>query len=112
MQLHKDMILNVDWESIKMDSADVETDIPLDTSLDDKVIADYFNFMFQEITPWVNEYKPKSVTTFSIPSEIPGYMNLKDLTLEVRDNYLAFGMSPKFLVYQDDHKPRVREALS
>jgi len=55
--------------------------------------------MFQEIVPWVNEYHPQSVTSFHLPSTIPGYIDIKDLTMEVRDNYLSFGMNPKFLIY-------------
>ena len=103
MNLNSDMMLFVDWESIQMDSAEVIPNIKLDAKLDDKVIADYFNFMFQEIVPWVNEYHPQSVTSFKMPSSIPGYIDIKDLTIEARDNYLAFGMNPQFLVYQDDH---------
>lgn len=84
-----------------MDSAEVlpNVQLNLESNLDDKVIADYFNFMFQEIVPWVNEYHPQSVTSFHLPSTIPGYIDIKDLTMEVRDNYLSFGMNPKFLIY-------------
>ena len=64
MQLTKDLQLLVDWESIQMDSADVTSKVELDTGLDNEVVAGYFNFVFEEIVPWVNEYHPASVTSF------------------------------------------------
>ena len=98
MHLESNMTLLVDWDTIEMDSAEVVANVPMESDkLDDEEVVGYFNFVFQEVIPWVNEYHPESVTKFFIPSSFPGYVNINDLKMEVRNNYLAFSMNPEFL---------------
>ena len=59
----ENMTLKVDWETIDMESAEIVSYVPLeDESFDDKLVRDFFNWAFDEIIPWVNEYHPPSVS--------------------------------------------------
>lgn len=59
MYLESNMSLFLDWEDIEMEKADIKPMVHLeDIKLDDAVVRDYFNFVFQELVPWVNEYHP------------------------------------------------------
>lgn len=101
MELLSNMTLMVDWESIHMESADILTRIDHSGfDFDAKTVMNYFNWAFDLIVPWVNAAHPAAVSRFEIPSEFPGLVSIRDMKLEVRENYINFSMSPKFLVGQ------------
>jgi hypothetical protein len=100
MRLLNNLTLLVDWENISMADAYV---VPYSFNLTSKQtsgqhILDYFNWVFDLIIPWVNSAHPDAVSKFMIPSTFPGVMEIKEMTLEVRDNYINFGLNPKFIV--------------
>ena len=99
----ENMTLKVDWEDIKMDAATIESYVPLeDESFDDKLIRDFFDWAFDEIIPWVNEYHPESVSKFILPHVYPGIIDIEDLDMEVMDNYIKFGMDPEIMILQGE----------
>ena len=65
--------------------------------MDQTVVENYFNWAFKLIIPWINYYHPVNVSTFDVPSHFDGIVDIKNLSLQVRQNYLAFGMDPLFL---------------
>ena len=104
MELLSNMTLMVDWESIHMTGAEVVPYVNLkNNQLDAKIVMNYFNWAFDLILPWVNALHPANVSRFEIPSEFPGLVSIRDMKLEVRDNYINFQMSPRFLVQSAHH---------
>ena len=88
------MTLNMDWREIKIESAHV---VPIVKSLDssklnDNTVRDYLNWSFKLILPWVHSYKPENVAFFNLPKKFPSLLEIHHITLEVRDNYLNFGL--------------------
>ena len=73
--------------------------------MDDDIIRDYFNWVFDEIIPWVNEFHPVSVSQFKIPNKFPGIIDIENLEMEVMDNYIKFGMDPEFKAMQGEPNP-------
>ena len=93
--------LLLDFNTISMGSASVESDIILNLDKPGSKAADtvknYFNWAFMLIVPWANEYKPEWVSSFPIPREIPGYMKINDISLEIKENYLSYSIDPEFI---------------
>ena len=108
VRLDQDMNVFTDWENIQMDSAEVKPYVKLNDKLDNVVVVSYFNWVFEELLPWVNENHPEAVSHFHLPSTFPGVMDLKNLKLEVRDSFLFFSMDPEFLVLET---PKVEATL-
>ena len=100
------MLLN--FNTIQMDSAHVESNVILnleETNADEHVL-NFFNWAFMLIIPWANEYKPKWVSSFPIPKEVPGFMKINDISMSIHDNYLSFAIDPEFTL----DGPKVHES--
>lgn len=103
MKLAKNLTLFVDWETIQMRDARVVPHIELeDQQMDNKVVRDYFNWVFMELLPWANEFHPPSVTRFQIGNHFPGIVDIDNLNMEVKEHYISFGMDPEFLTMQGE----------
>lgn len=105
----KDFTILIDFHDISMGSAHAESSIVtnLDVSDADKHIVNYFNYAFMVIIPWANEYHPIWVSAFEIPKEIPGFMKIHDISMEIKENYLSFSMDPEFTIGTE---PKVQSA--
>lgn len=97
------MSLFVDWETIEMDHAVVQPHVELrESKQDNKLVKDFFNWVFGEMLPWVNEYHPPSVSMFPIQENFPGIINISELTMQVRDHFISFGMNPEIMIWQGE----------
>jgi hypothetical protein len=81
----KDFNLLFDFNTIKMGSAHVESEIitNLKESGADTHVMNYFNWAFMLIIPWANEYHPVWVSQFEIPREVPGFMKIHDISMAI-----------------------------
>ena len=66
-------------------------------------MKDFFNWVFDFIVPWVNGYHPVGLSKVAIPSHFPNVMDIESLEITPKDNYMSFGMSPKFLRKSKSH---------
>ena len=96
MQL-RDMKLNVEWQSITLDNAEIIPFVEMKRDLDQQVVLNYFNWAFKLIVPWIAYQQPENVSRFSVPSHFDGILDISNLSMDVYDNYLSFGMDPHFL---------------
>lgn len=96
----EDMKLKIDWWSIRMDSAHVQSDIIEDLELTnaDKHVEDYFNWAFEFILAWVNQNEIEDVSFFPMPEEIPGIMKIRDLKMSVEKNFFSFSSAVEFTI--------------
>ena len=118
-QVNPHMTLNMDWREIKIESAHV---VPIVKSLDksklnDSTVRDYLNWSFKLILPWVHNYHPENVAFFNLPKKFPPLLEIHHIKLEIRDNYLNFGLFPWFFTsglvvqsVQPDYTPMVRSS--
>ena len=67
--------------------------------MDDKIVRDFFNGVFTELIPWVNEFHPAALSMFPIQEHFPGIIDIYGLGMEVKENFISFGMDPELLVY-------------
>ena len=95
------MNLDFKWLNIQMESASVTSNVVPSSVLEsenaNQHVIDYFNWSFDLILPWIQEERVLGVNTFQLPKVIPGVIEIECLELELRKNYLAFGMYPQFL---------------
>jgi len=94
------MTLVTDWRQIQMSHAEVRSDIvtTLAKTHANAKVTNYFNWAFDMIVPWVNEYHPAGVSNVPLPSEVADLVLIKDLHMDVRANYFSFTMDPQFLI--------------
>jgi hypothetical protein len=94
----EEFTLLLDFNTISMESAHVESDIILNLkeSEADKHVVNYFNWAFMLIIPWANDSHPNMVSSFKIPREIPGVMKINDISLEIKEHYLSYSIDPEF----------------
>ena len=88
----------LDFNTIELGSAHVESDIILnleETNADEHV-TNYFNWASMLMVPWANEYKPKYISSFPIPREVPGFIKIEEISMSIHDNYLSFAIDPEF----------------
>lgn len=57
---------------------------------------DFFDWSLDFILPWVQVTKPEGMCKFKIPQTIPGLVSFETLSLQIKYNYLKFGMDLKF----------------
>lgn len=103
----EDMNVLTDWYTIKMDHADVKSDMidNLERNHVNRRVTDYFNYAFDMIIPWANEFHPYGVSSIPVPETIDGLVRIKNLKMAVRDNYFSFTLDPEFIMKAE---PRVR----
>jgi hypothetical protein len=96
----ENMMLKVDWWSIKMGSAHVDSDVieDLEASNADKHVEDYFNWAFEFILTWVNDNEIENVSYFNMPEEIPGLMKIRDLKMSIEENFFKFSSGVEFTI--------------
>ena len=96
----EDMELKLEWWSIKMGSAHVQSDVieNLQSSNADKHVEDYFNWAFEFILTWVNDNEVENISFMVLPDEVPGYMKFKDISLSVEENFFKFGADVEFTI--------------
>jgi hypothetical protein len=92
----QDLLLN--WKSIEVNRTTVVSDSLDNNILDVEVVRDYFNFLFGNIVPWVNEYHPSGISQIHIPHSFPGIVNIEKLSMKVEKNFISLGLNPEFLV--------------
>lgn len=100
------MNINTEWYKIKMDHAEVSSDIVdnLERIHANKRITRFFNMAFDMIIPWVNEFRPEGVAVIPIPEVLADLVRIRDLKMAVRDNYFAFTCDPEFIIQTPDRK--------
>lgn len=69
---------------------------PLLTERTDEHIEDFFRNIFGMFMAWANSARPINISRFEVPSEIAGLMKIRSCELEVKRNYLSFGIDPVF----------------
>ena len=97
LALGSDMFLNIDWNKIKLARARITPHIDLKRKLDQTTILNFFNWTFDMIVPWVKIQHPENVSKFKVPTHFDNIIDIRDLHMESRKNYLHFGMDPTFL---------------
>jgi len=96
----EDMNVLTEWYTIKMDHAEIKSDIVenLERSHANKRVTEYFNYAFGMIIPWANEFHPYGVSSIPIPETIVDLVHIKNLKMAVRDNYFSFTLDPEFIM--------------
>ena len=81
----ENMHLLIDWVNIQMGKAEVKSDIvkSLERTHANIKVMNYFNWTFDLILPWVNEFKPKEISDILIPNEIDGLIRMNNLKMRV-----------------------------
>ena len=94
------MKMKVDWWSIRMGSAHVQSDVieNLEVTNADQHVEDYFNWAFEFILAWVDDNEIENVSFFPIPDEIPGVMRISHLEMGVEENFFKFSSEIQFTV--------------
>ena len=94
----EDFTMLLEFNTVEVESAHIESNIILnleETNADEHV-TNYFNWASMLIIPWANEYKPKWITSFPIPREVPGFIKIEEISMSIHDNYLSFAIDPEF----------------
>ena len=94
------MSINTEWYTIKMDHAEVTSDIVdnLERIHANRRITHFFNMAFDMILPWVNEFRPEGVAVIPVPETLADLVRIRDLKMAVRENYFAFTCDPEFII--------------
>jgi len=94
------MELMTEWYSIEMGRAEVSSDIVdnLERTHANHRITQFFNYAFDMIIPWANDYRPYGVSYIPIPETFNDLIKIKHLKMSVRDNYFSFTLDPEFLI--------------
>jgi len=110
----ENMNLNTEWYTIKMDRAEVTSDIidNLERVHANRRVTNFFNMAFDMIIPWVNEIRPKGVAEIPLPDTLVDLVHIKNLKMAVRDNYFAFTLDPEFIIKTPDQRRRQLRVLS
>lgn len=89
-----------EWNTIKMDHANIKSDIVknLERKNINRRVTDYFNYAFDMIIPWANEFHPYGVSSIPIPETIVDLVRIRNLKMAVRDNYFSFTLDPEFIM--------------
>lgn len=102
MTLENNFDLRVMWQEITMEDARIEDDQNMFTIRDqekaDQHIMDFFNWSLDFILPWVQVTKPPGLCKFLLPQDIPGLVHFDELEMAIKNNYLDFGMNPRFVI--------------
>lgn len=95
----EDMNVLTDWNTIQMERAEIKSDLVknLERTHADKRVTDFFNYAFNMIIPWANEFHPYGVSSIPIPETISDLVRIRDLKMAVRDNYFSFTLDPQFI---------------
>ena len=97
MNLNDDFLLQVDWNDIEMDKATIDSHVDLrHPHIDEVHVMKFFNWIFELILPWVNEYHPENISRFHLPRDFPGIVHVNSVRMSIEDEYLSFGMDPVF----------------
>lgn len=97
MWLNDDFVLQVNWDDIEMNRAVIQPHIELEEAEIDEIhVKKFFNWIFEMILPWVNEYHPENISTFHLPRDFPGIVHINSVKMSIEDHYLSFGMDPVF----------------
>ena len=103
MELYKSFELNVEWETVTMGKVRMEDSEELfsirDQERADQHMQDFFDWTLDFVLPWIQVKKPKGLCKFDIPVTIPGLLKFNSIELEVRKNYLDFGIDLWFSTY-------------
>lgn len=89
-------MLNTEWYTLEYARVEIESDVLhfRDQERVNKVTNDYFNFILQQIIPWVNDVRPINVARIPLPNYLNNEVRIKGLKMSVRENYFSFTCYP------------------
>lgn len=102
------MNILTDWNTIKMENAEINSDMLRDFERThaNKRVTQFFNYAFDLIIPWANEFHPKGVSSIPIPETIVDLVKIRNLKMAVRDNYFSFTLDPEFIMVTPAERQR------